>query len=60
MHSFFFSSVYFERERERERERGRGRARERERRREGIPSRFRAVSAEPIEGIDLMNPEIMT
>ena len=37
-------------------ERGRGREGERER----IPSRLRAVSAEPNVGLDLMNCEIMT
>ena len=48
----------FERERETVYEWGRGR--ERERGRERIPSRLRAVHAEPDMALDLPNCEIMT
>ena len=42
------------------RELGRGRERGRVREGERIPSRFHAVSAEPNEGLELMNHEIVT
>ena len=48
------------RERERERERACKQGRGRERGREKIPSRLRAVSAEPDTGLESMNCEIMT
>ena len=47
--------IYFERERQRERE-GKGQRERRER----IPSRLRAISAEPYTEIDLTNCEIVT
>ena len=37
-----------------------GRKRERERERERIPGRLRAVSAEPYQGLDVTNSEIMS
>ena len=57
--SIFFLSfcIYFEREREREQA---GRDRERERGRERIPSRLRAVITEPMQGLELMNCEVIT
>ena len=53
---FFLVFIYFERERMHVHEQGRDRERERER----IPSRLRAVSAEPDVGLELTNHEIMT
>ena len=69
-HDFFLKFIYLERERakvgqeqrerERERERVHAHGRGRERGRERIPSRLRAVSAEPDTGLELVNCEIMT
>ena len=49
-----------ERQRERERERERERKNEKRTGRERIPRRLSTVSAEPDEGLELMNHEIMT
>ena len=49
--------IHFERERESDSMSGEGK---RERERERIPSTLHTVSTEPVVGLELMNPEIMT
>ena len=57
---FFFKVIYFERGRGREKASASRGGAEREGEREKIPSRLRAVSAEPDMGLEPMNREIMT